>query len=582
MLKSLHIRNFALIAEAKIEFTPGFNLFSGETGAGKSILIDALGIVLGNRASAEYIREGEDSFWVQAVFEITDSAETNRLLSDFGIAVDEDFLFMSRKFLKTGKSMNAINGVQVPLNLIQQLAEQLIDIHGQHENQRLLKTGEPLNLVDTYGFCEVSPAKAEYRELFTEYVEARKELALLQAKNADSERLKDSLQWEIQEIKEAHVIVGEEEQLQGKIRKLANNSRILAGTTAAYDLLNGGEDGMPGVLTELSNARAKIVGVKAYDEELEAYCSIFESALISLEEARRELGSYIEKDSFDPNALTALQERQDLLYRLKKKYGPGLADVLFYLEKAETQLEELEHLEEDISKATKKLDVLLGRLEEKADILTKIRCKFAEKLSDYVTCHVRDLAMPESVFSIKLMSKDEYAFEGRDEAQIYFKANPGQELRPLAKVASGGELSRIALAVKTVLLEKSAVPTMVFDEVDTGVGGVTAERMAEKIAIISQMKQVLCVTHLAQIASFADNHLYIEKVVQKNRTATLIKKLDEDGRIEEIMRMAGGSSMTEASRLNAVQLIASADDIKAKLESGKDWLRLNEDKQTLF
>ena len=562
MLKSLHVHNFALISDTRIELEPGFNVFTGETGAGKSILIDALGIVLGSRASAEYIRDGEDHYWVQAVFDISALQTILPILFEYGIEVDEDFLFLRRKVLKSGKSVTMVNGVQVPLSLLQKLSEQLIDIHGQHENQRILKAGEPLNLIDLYGSDDIDNLLRDYKYKYSDYLSIIQELETLNSQNADREKISERLEWEIHEIEAAKLSSGEEETLQETAKKLTNSTRIMSAAAAAYDLLNGNEKGISGVLDGLSEARDKISSASIYDKELEAFYSAFDNAWLTLEDARQSLSNYIEKDDFDPACLAEVQERLDLWYRLKKKYGNTFAKIEDYLSVSKEQLNELSLITDRIDNKKSQLRVISETLKKEAKELTFARALIADKFEKLVTQHIRDLAMPQGKFQIILAKKPEIGPNGVDDAQFYFTANLGQEARLLSKVASGGELSRIALAIKTVLLEKSGVPTMVFDEIDTGVGGVTAQKMAEKIAIIANVRQVLCITHLAQIATFADNHLYIEKVVENNKTSTLVKTLEREERITEIMRMAGGNNISEASRTNAKQLLLMAEKIK--------------------
>lgn len=566
MLKSLHIHNFALIADTRIELEPGFNVFSGETGAGKSILIDALGIALGSRASTEYIRDGEDHYWVQAVFDISGLQSVLPILLEYGIEVDEDFLFLRRKVLKSGKSVTMVNGVQVPLSLLQKLSEQLIDIHGQHENQRLLKAGEPLNLIDLYGSEDIDDLLSDYKVKYNDYISISQELERLNSQNVDREKISERLEWEINEIESAKLFSGEEEALQETAKKLTNSTKIMSAAAAAYDLLNGNENGIQGVLDSLSEARDKISSALAYDKELEVFYSAFDNAWLTLEDARQSLSNYIEKDDFDPAYLTEVQERLDLWYRLKKKYGNSFEKIQGYLSDAKEHLSELSLITDRIDNKKSQLKVLSETLKKIANELTSARTLIAAKFEKLVTQHIRDLAMPQGKFQVVLTKKAELGSSGSDDAQFYFTANLGQEARLLSKVASGGELSRIALAIKTVLLEKSGVPTMVFDEIDTGVGGVTAQKMAEKIAIIASVRQVLCITHLAQIATFADNHLYIEKIVENNKTSTSVKTLDAKERVTEIMRMAGGNNISEASRINAEQLLLMAEKIKNDLK----------------
>lgn len=566
MLKSLHVHNFALIADTRIELEPGFNVFSGETGAGKSILIDALSIVLGSRASAEYIRDGEDHYWIQAVFDISGLQAILPMLHEYGVEAEEDLLFLRRKVLKSGKSVTMVNGIQVPLSLLQKLSEQLIDIHGQHENQRLLKVGEPLNLVDLYGSVDIDDLLRDYKSNYSEYLRISQELDNLNSQNSDREKISERLEWEINEIESAKLFAGEEESLQETAKKLTNSTKIMSAASASYDLLNGNENGIPGVLDSLSEARDKLSSVLVYDKGLENFYSVFDNAWLSLEDVRQSLNAYIEKDDFEPAYLKEVQERLDLWYRLKKKYGRTFDEIQNYLSGAKEELSELSLISDRIDSKKSQLKALLVSLKNKAMELSAVRELVADKFEKLVTQHIRDLAMPQGDFQVLLIRKDELGPCGIDEAQFYFTANLGQEARLLSKVASGGELSRIALAVKTVLLEKSGVPTMVFDEIDTGVGGVTAQKMAEKIAIIANVRQIICITHLAQIATFADNHLYIEKVIENGKTRTLVKTLDIKERITEIMRMAGGNNMSDASKTNAEQLLIMAERIKSSLK----------------
>ena len=569
MLKSLHVHNFALIADTRIELGPGFNVFSGETGAGKSILIDALGIVLGNRASTEYIRDGEDQYWVQAVFDISGLPTILPILLEYGIETDEDFLFLHRKVLKSGKSMAMVNGIQVPLNLLQKLSEQLIDLHGQHENQRLLKAGEPLNLIDLYASENIDDLLRDYKSKYDEFIIVKQELASLNAQDIDREKSIERLEWEINEIESAKLFSGEEEVLQETAGKLTNSTKIKSSVTIAYELLNGNENGIPGILDSLSSARNNISSALAYDKELENFYNAFDSAWLTLEDVRQSLSNYIEKDDFDPSFLTKVQERLDLWYRLKKKYGNTFEAIQNYLSSAKEQLNDLILISDRIDSKKLQLKTLHDILIMTATELTSVRILNAKKFESLVTQHIRDLAMPQGKFQVVLTKKAELGSCGSDDAQFYFTANLGQEARLLSKVASGGELARIALAIKTVLLEKSGVPTMVFDEIDTGVGGVTAQKMAEKIAIIANVRQVLCITHLAQIATFADNHLYIEKIVNDNKTSTSVRQLDAKERVTEIMRMVGGNNISEASRINAEQLLLMAEKIKNNVKINK-------------
>ncbi|WP_177566760.1 DNA repair protein RecN [uncultured Phascolarctobacterium sp.] len=553
MLQSLHVHNFALIEDAKIDFAPGFNIFTGETGAGKSILIDAFGVVLGNRASVDYIRSGADSFWVQAVFDISRLTTVKALLAEQGID-EEDELFLRRRILANGKSQATVNGVQVPLAVLKSFSEALVDIHGQHENQALLKADAPLSLVDLYGRDDIAPVRRAYQELYNAYLATQAKLTQLENTGSERERILDRLDWEIKEITDAALEAGELETLQEEAKRLQNSGKIMAAVSGAHDLL----DTDRGILENLAAAKDQLTAVLRYDERLGGACESLESSWITLDECRRELSDYLSGEEYDGQRAATVESRLDLWYRLQKKYGDSYEAITAYLQQAQQQADELTQLEANIAKTKQLLAQQKNELEQQAQQLTKLRCKYAAELASKVTEHIHDLAMPEGKFEISVTAKEAFGKTGKDELTFLFTANLGETIRPLLKVASGGELSRVALAIKTVLLNASGVPTMVFDEIDTGVGGVTAQKMAEKIAVIATVGQVLCITHLPQIASFADRHILIHKESADGRTSTGLATLDAEGRIRELMRMTVGDNVSEVAYANAKELLAAA------------------------
>lgn len=553
MLQSLHVHNFALIEDAKIDFASGFNIFTGETGAGKSILIDAFGVVLGNRASADYIRSGADSFWVQAVFDISGIEAVKALLAQQGID-EEDELFLRRRILANGKSQATVNGVQVPLAVLKSFSELLVDIHGQHENQALLKPDAPLTLVDLYGRKEIAPVLKTYQTLYEAYLATQARLTQLENTGSERERILDRLEWEIKEITDAALEAGELEVLQEEARRLQNSGKIMTAVSSAHEYL----DAERGILDSLAAAKDQLGAVVRYDERLSSVCENLESSWITLDECRRELSDYLSSEEYDAERAAYVEGRLDLWYRLQKKYGDSYEDIDAYLQQAQQQADDLTQLESNIAKARQLLTQQKSELEQQAQGLSQLRCKYAAELAAKVTTHIHDLAMPEGKFEIAVAAKEMPGKTGKDELTFLFTANLGEPIRPLLKVASGGELSRVALAIKTVLLNASGVPTMVFDEIDTGVGGVTAQKMAEKIAVIAKVGQVLCITHLPQIASFADRHILIRKESAGGRTATGLTTLDEEGRIQELMRMTVGDNVSEVAYANAKELLAAA------------------------
>lgn len=560
MLQSLHVHNFALLEDAHAEFTPGFNVFTGETGAGKSILIDAFGIVLGGRASVDYVRSGTEGLWVQAVFDIANQEDIKKILREQGIEAEDD-LFLKRQISVAGKSRALVNGVQVPLAVLKQIGTALVDIHGQHENQALLKPEAARLVTDAFGGASLLAALAAYKKEYALYEEAQTKLAQLQQDNAKQDLLMDRYAWEINEITKASLVVGEEEGLEAEARLLQNGERIIKSVNAAYEQL----DEEDAVLSRLARVRDDLVYAARYDERLATFAEAVDSAWINLDDCRSELADYLSRSDFNEERATEVQQRLDTIYRLQKKYGGSTEAVLAYLEATQEKLEQLQDIAAALEKAQRELAQATKLLSVAAATLTQERERSAAALSQSITTHIHDLAMPNGSFKIALAPLERFTSTGRDAVRFLFSGNLGEPLNDLEKVASGGELSRIALAMKTVLMHTAQVGTMVFDEIDTGVGGVTAQKMAEKIAAIATVGQVLCITHLPQIAAFADNHIYIEKRSSEGRTATVLAVLDYNQRLQELVRMTAGASTSRAALESATELLLAADDVKKSL-----------------
>ena len=560
MLQSLHVHNFALLEDAHADFTAGFNVFTGETGAGKSILIDAFGMVLGGRSSVDYVRSGTDGLWVQAVFDISSQPEIKALLNEHGIDEDDD-LFLKRQISAAGKSRAFINGVQVPLAVLKNVGARLVDIHGQHENQDLLHPDAALKLTDAFGGDKLAAAYAEYKKLYDVYVALEKHLRQLEEENEQQDLLLDRYAWEIKEISEANLKLGEEEGLEEEARLLQNSERIMQAVNTAYNHLEA-EDA---VLARLAHVRDQLQYAARYDSRLAPLAECADSAWITLDDCRGELSEYMASSDFNGERAAEVQQRLDIIYRLQKKYGGTTQAVLDYLAATQTKYAELENIALTLEQAQKAVAEAVVKLGRAAAVLTEQREQAAKLLAERITLHIRDLAMPDGVLQINCEPLEKFTAQGRDALHFMFSANMGEPLAALEKVASGGELSRIALAVKTVLMNRGDVGTMVFDEIDTGVGGVTAQKMAEKIAAISGVGQVLCITHLPQIAAFADNHIHIEKQSADGRTATVLTVLDYNGRLQELVRMTAGASASRAAFESATELLAGAREVKRSL-----------------
>lgn len=559
MLKSLTVWNFALLEHVQVEFEPGLNILTGETGAGKSILIDSLGAVLGARMSADMVRSGCDWLRVEAVFSLEDeSLGLHELLTQQAIDDADKELIITRQLTRAGRSTALVNGCHVTLAVLRQIGAYLVDIHGQNENLALLKEENQFHLLDGYD-SDVSEALAAYECVYREWREKKKAYAEKQQASREYAQRLDMLHWQDKEISEANLKPGEDEQLEADIRKLSHAEKIVGSVEESYQLLEGSGGNGLGVLPALSQVKKDLEEIGRFDDALANAQKMVEEAYISLQEASYELRDYGESVEFSPERLDQLQSRMDVIYRLCKKYGATLEDVLAHQAKVEQELSEIENYDEDIAALEKEIAALEEKLGRKAAELTRLRTAAANDLSSAIEEQLFALGMPKARFHIRVEQAEDYGANGRDDVAMFFSANPGEAEKPLQKVASGGELSRIALAIKTVASSRdSSVPSMVFDEIDTGIGGRTAQMVAERIALVAQYKQVLCITHLPQIACMADAHLYISKRTVEGTTATQIRPLSERERISEIARMASGADMTTASLDNAREMVSHA------------------------
>lgn len=559
MLKSLTVWNFALLEHVQVEFQSGLNILTGETGAGKSILIDSLGAVLGARMSADMVRSGCDWLRVEAVFSLEDeSLGLHELLTQQAIDDSDKELIITRQLTRAGRSTALVNGCHVTLAILRQIGAYLVDIHGQNENLALLKEENQFHLLDGYD-PDVAEALAAYTCAYREWREKKKAYDEKQQASREYAQRLDMLHWQDKEISEANLKAGEDEALETEIRKLSHAEKIVGSIEESYELLEGGGGSGLGVLPALSQVKKDLEDISRFDDALANAQKMVEEAYISLQEASYELRDYGESVEFSPARLDQLQSRMDVIYRLCKKYGATLSDVLAHQEKVERELSEIENYDEDIAALEKEIAALEKELGKKAAALTELRRAAAKDLSSAIEEQLFALGMPKAQLAIRVEPAADYGPRGRDEVAMFFSANPGEAEKPLQRVASGGELSRIALAIKTVASSRdSSVPSMVFDEIDTGIGGRTAQMVAERIALVAQYKQVLCITHLPQIACMADAHLYISKRTEEGTTATQIRPLSERERISEIARMASGADMTTASLDNAREMVSHA------------------------
>ena len=558
MLEVLHIENIAIIEEADIRFEAGFNALTGETGAGKSIVIDALSAVLGQRTSRELIRTGADKAFVSAIF----SGVEPSLLAELGITPEEDgSLLLQREIHSDGKSVCRIGGRPVTVGQLKALGSRLLNIHGQHDGQQLLDEEEHLRFLDSFGRTE-SLFNA-YTEKYNHFTEIQRKMQSLQMDESEKARRVDTLTYQIGELERAQLRAGEEEELSARRNLLRNAEKFISAVSEADYALNGDDSG-DGALGLLRRAQDAIGAVRHLDDGYAALYQRLEALYSEAYDVAATVEDRRESFDFSPNELDEVESRMDQLYRLKKKYGPSVEDMLAYLERCRAELEQIEYAGDTLIRLERELAKAEQAALDAAERLSQGRRQAAEQLSAQILEELRQLDMGKIRFAADMAEKP-LGPDGIDQVRFLMSANVGEELRPIHKIASGGELARIMLAMKNVLSEQDMVGTMVFDEVDTGVSGRAAQKVAEKMARISRRKQVLCVTHLPQLAAMADTHFSVEKGEQNGRTYTAVQRLDREQRRQELARLTGGSHVSQTMLDGAEELLAEAEKFRDSL-----------------
>ena len=554
MLELLHIENIAVIEQADIQFRPGFNALTGETGAGKSIVIDAMGAVLGGRTSRELIRTGAEKAFVSAEF----SHVTANLpgLAENGVAPDEDGnLLLQREIGGDGKNICRANGRPITVAQLRQIGADLLNIHGQHDGQQLLDEEQHGVYLDRFGKTE--GALAAYRKEYDTMADLKAQIRALQMDEAEKARRVDSLRFQIDELERAELIPGEEEELNARRNILRNGEKYLSALSGA-DYCLSGDDESAGAVAQLRDAEDAMAGIRTLGDDLAQLYKRLEELRCEAYDLAETIRDKRAEFDFSPAELDAVERRADQLYRLKKKYGATVEDMLAYLDKCRAELDAIETADDTLILLEQKLKKVETAVQAAGAELTKVRKAAAKTLEDRIQRELRDLDMKKIRFAIDFAEK-EPSPDGCDTVRFLMSANVGEELRPIAKIASGGELARIMLALKNVLAEQESIGTLVFDEVDTGVSGRAAQKVAEKLAQVSRRKQVLCVTHLPQLAAMADTHFSVEKGESKGRTFTRVVLLDREQRKAELARITGGSKVTDALLESAGELLDEAE-----------------------
>ncbi len=560
MLSLLHIENIALIDRADIAFGPGFNVLTGETGAGKSIIIDAIGAVLGERTSRDLIRTGEKSALVTALFRDLPNLPW---FQETGIGPDENGeLLISRKIQGDGKNLCRVGGVPCTVVQLKALGSQLIDIHGQHDGQQLLDETCHLGYLDSFG--GLGGPLADYQEAYAALDQLRRQIAALQMNEAEKARRIDTLQFQIGELERADLRPGEEEELEERKTLLRSADKLMAAVEGAYSALFG-TDSQDGAASLLAQAEGELSRVAEASGELSRLSAAVSELRYGAEDAAEGLRALRDDLDFSPGELDQVEDRLDQLHRLKKKYGATVQEMLDYLSRCRQELDQMELADDTLSKLKKQRKAQLALTREKAEALSQRRRQAAEQLKTRIEEELRQLDMPKVRFQVDFAPKpgklglDE---TGMDEVSFLMSANVGETLKPIAKVASGGELSRIMLALKNVLAENDDIMTLIFDEVDTGVSGRAAGKVAQKMSRLSRNCQVLCVTHLPQIAAMSDCHYAVQKGEKDGRTYTSVTELDREGRRAELARLTGGEHLSSAILEGAEELLREAEAYK--------------------
>ena len=558
MLELLHIENIAIIEAADIEFAPGFNALTGETGAGKSIVIDSLSAVLGQRTSRELIRTGADKAFVSAAF----SGVAPELAEELGIQPEADgTLLLQREIQTDGKNVCRVNGRPVTVSQLRALGAKLLNIHGQHDGQQLLDEEQHIVYLDSFGKTE--KLKETYTMKYKRFTDIRRQIQSLQMDEAEKARRVDTLKYQIEELRRAKLKPGEEEELTTRRGMLRNAEKFLDAVAGADYALNGDDSG-GGALSALRQAQDALGAVRHLDDGFgqlyerlsEAYSEVYDIAA-TVEDKRGEL-------DVSPGELDRVEGRMDQLYRLKKKYGATVEDMLDYLERCQTELAQIEDAGDTLERLEQELSRAEKETRQAAQALSDARRAAAERLTEQILTELQQLDMGKIRFAVDFAEKP-LDGDGMDAVRFLMSANTGEALRPIHKIASGGELARIMLAMKNVLSEQDHVGTMVFDEVDTGVSGRAAQKVAEKMARISRSKQVLCVTHLPQLAAMADTHFSVEKGEKNGRTYTEVRRLEREQRRQELARLTGGSHVSQTMLDGAEELLEQAEAFKTAL-----------------
>lgn len=547
MLQNLHVKNLALIDESEVDFAGGLNILSGETGAGKSIIIGSINLALGGKVQKEMLRDPEKPALVELIFSVTEKQK--QVLKQLDVETEDDEVILSRR-ITGGRGVSKVNGESVPASKVKEIASVLIDIHGQHEHQSLLSKKKHLEILDSYAKEEIEQPKKELAEAYKDYKKLVSELN--DADVDEEERLREVsfLEYEVGEIEEAGLTVGEDEELETQYKRFINGKKIVEALNQAYQYTGGMDQA-----SELTGrALRELSGVSVYDEKIADMEETLTQIDNLLGDFNREIADYLDDTDFDEETFYHLEKRLDEINHLKSKYGSSIEEILSACEAKQERLLRLKDYDTYLADLKEKVKNAEKKLQKSCEKVSDIRKKYAEKLVIAVTEALKDLNFLDVVFEMRFDVLSNYTANGYDDAEFMISTNPGESVRPLGKVASGGELSRIMLAIKTVLADQDEVETLIFDEIDSGISGRTAQMVSEKMNLLGRTHQIICITHLPQIAAMADAHYLIEKAVSNGATVSKIRWLDTAETVDELSRMLGGVEITDKVRESAREM----------------------------
>lgn len=555
MLQELSVKNFAIISSLQLEFQMGMTVLTGETGAGKSIIIDAMGLLTGGRGSSDYIRQGANKCTLEGLFSMPKSQELKQLLEELGIETEEDSLVIQRDISASGKNVCRVNGRIVNITNLKRIGEYLVDIHGQNEHQELMQSERHIDMLDEFGGKKLLAVKEKYTRAYQEYRALEAKVRKRQKNEKEFAQRMDMLHFQSDEIASAQLVAGEEEQLLEERNKLNNFQKIADALTISYAALNGEDDSS---LDKIGTSMNELASIESLDSEYKTLSDTVQNAYYLLQEASGDLSRLIDGLELDEGRLNEVENRLELIRQMKRKYGDSIVTILSYYEEITKELAEADFLEG----GTGDLEALLAEKQQAAHqqalTLRKERKRLAKELEQQILTELKELYLERTEFEVRFTELEHLQENGLDGVEFYITTNPGEPLKPLVRVASGGELSRVMLAMKTIFSQTQGITSIVFDEVDTGVSGRVAQAIADKIYQISENSQVLCITHLPQVAAVADEHYFIEKEIVAGRTETSVRILSEKERVNEIARMLAGSEITKLTIEHAQELLAMA------------------------